>query len=285
MSVILKDGGHSHSTHHVTATSLSLAYGHRRVVENVDLAVPDHQIGSIIGPNGSGKSTVLKALSRLMTPERGTVTLDGRSINTMPTREVAQKLGLLPQSANAPEGITIAELVMRGRYPYHRFGQRWDKADERALSHALEATGLSDISDRPVDGVSGGQRQRAWIALALAQETDVMLLDEPTTFLDIAYQFEVLDLLSDLNAQEGVTIVMVLHDLNLAARYSDWMLAMHDGRRAAFGTPNEVITEQLMHAVFGLHATVELAKGTNTPVVFPSPQHSLRARRSDITTS
>lgn len=265
--------------HTLAARAVTLAYEDREVVHGLDLDVPQGMITSIIGANGCGKSTFLKALARLLAPKSGSVLLDGKAIGSMPTRQVATMVGLMPQSPTAPEGITIADLVSRGRFPYHGLTGSWNERDERAVAHALAVTGLEALADRPVDEVSGGQRQRAWIALALAQQTDILLLDEPTTYLDIAYQIEVLDLLADLNRREGTTIVMVLHDLNLAARYSDRMLAVKDGRLAAFGTPGEVMTEPLVREVFGVDATVIPDPLTGLPTMLPMASHSLQAIR------
>lgn len=266
------------STHRLVASHLHLSYGGRTVIEDLSLIVPPHTMGSIIGPNGCGKSTLLKALARILKPTSGTVMLDDRPITSMPTRQVATILGLLPQNPSAPPGITIADLVARGRYPYHRFNKRWTSKDQQAVERALSLTGLTDMAGCPIDRLSGGQRQRAWIALALAQQTDVLLLDEPTTYLDIAYQLEVLDLLSTLNRQEGVTVVMVLHDLNMAARYSDWILAINNGKRVALGAPNEIMTENLVRQVFDITATVVTDKATGTPLMTPSALHSLEAQ-------
>ncbi|WEV67321.1 ABC transporter ATP-binding protein [Bifidobacterium sp. ESL0769] len=273
------DADHHHPAHTFQAQHVALSYEGRQVVADLSLDIPAHQVGIIIGPNGCCKSTLLKALARLIKPDKGSILLDGKPLGDMPTREVATKVGLLPQSPIAPAGITIADLVTRGRYPYHGFAGGWNADDEEAVAHALAVTGLADLAERPIDSVSGGQRQRAWIALALAQETDILLLDEPTTYLDIAYQVEVLDLLSYLNAEEGVTVVMVLHDLNLAARYADWMVAMKHGKIRAQGTPQEVLTESLLHNVFGLDATIAAEPGTELPMVVPDKSHSLRAQR------
>ncbi|WP_314688724.1 ABC transporter ATP-binding protein [uncultured Bifidobacterium sp.] len=280
MSVLVSSTEHAHPAHKLTAEHVDLAYDGRTVVHGLDLDVPEHQVGAIIGPNGCGKSTLLKAFARLLKPAAGRVLLDGRPIGSLPTRKVATMVGLLPQSPIAPEGITIGDLVARGRYPYHGPGGGWQREDERAMAHALDVTGLGDLADRTLDELSGGQRQRAWIALALAQETDILLLDEPTTFLDVAYQLEVLDLVVDLNRQEGVTIVMVLHDLNMAARYSDWVLAMKDGRRVTFGDPLEVITSGLVRDVFSVDADVRIDPATGVPVMTPDSRHSLRGRRA-----
>lgn len=266
--------------HTLAARDVTLAYEKRTVVHGLDLDVPQGMITSIIGANGCGKSTFLRALARMLTPRSGSVLLDGKAIGTMPTRQVATMIGLMPQSPTAPEGLNIVDLVSRGRFPYHGLTGSWTERDERAVAHALTLTGLQDLADRPVDEVSGGQRQRAWIALALAQQTDILLLDEPTTYLDIAYQFEVLDLLAELNRNEGTTIVMVLHDLNLAARYSDRILAMNNGRVATFGTPREVMTESLVWDVFGVDANIIPDPMTGLPTMLPTPGHSLQAMRA-----
>ncbi|WEV41907.1 ABC transporter ATP-binding protein [Bifidobacterium sp. ESL0682] len=273
------DANHQHPAHTLKARHVALSYEGRQVVADLSLDIPAHQVGVIIGPNGCCKSTLLKALARLIKPDKGSIMLDGQSLSDVPTREVATKVGLLPQSPLAPEGITIADLVTRGRYPYHGLTGGWNDDDEEAVAHALAVTGLAELADRPIESVSGGQRQRAWIALALAQETDILLLDEPTTYLDIAYQVEVLDLLSYLNAEEGVTVVMVLHDLNLAARYADWMVAMKDGTIRAQGTAQEVLTEPLLRNVFGLNASVATDPSTGLPMVVPDKSHSLAAQR------
>lgn len=282
MSTLEEHGNHSHLAHEFNASHLQLGYDGRTIVQDLDLEIPKHQVGAIIGPNGCGKSTLLKALVRLIRPKNGAIILDGVSINTLPTRQVATMVGLLPQTPNSPEGLSVADLVSRGRYPYHGFAGGWTREDERAVAHALNVTGLADMAHRPIDELSGGQKQRAWIALTLAQETDIVLLDEPTTYLDIAYQLEVLDLLSDLNKQEGVTIVMVLHDLNLAARYADWILAMKDGNRVAFGKPEYVISSELVREVFGVDSDVYLDPETRIPFMSPASSHSLQARRNSL---
>ncbi|MCI1864851.1 MAG: ABC transporter ATP-binding protein [Bifidobacterium sp.] len=279
MSRISSDGVHAHSAHTLSARNLGLGYGGHTVIDDLDVDIPHHQIGAIIGPNGCGKSTLLKAFARLLRPSRGEVSLDGRPLSSYSTRHIATTIGILPQSPQAPEGIAIGDLVARGRHPYHGFAGGWTREDDRAVAHALTVTGLADLADRPLDEVSGGQRQRAWIALTLAQETDILLLDEPTTYLDIAYQLDVLDLLADLNRQEGVTIVMVLHDLNMAARYSDWILAMKDGERKAYGAPRDVITEEIVREVFAVEARVSMDVSCEVPVMSPASSHSLLARR------
>ncbi|MBW3091546.1 ABC transporter ATP-binding protein [Bifidobacterium sp. 82T10] len=266
--------------HTLRADGVRLAYDRREIIHGLDFDIPAGQIGAIIVANGCGKSTLLKALARLLTPSGGGVLLDGKAINTLPTRQVATIVGLLPQSPIAPEGITIADLVSRGRHPYQGLVGTWRDEDERAVAHALAVTGLAELADRPVDEVSGGQRQRAWIALALAQQTDILLLDEPTTYLDIAYQLEVLDLLCELNATEHTTIVMVLHDLNQAIRYTDWILALRDGRRAYYGAPEDVISERMVADVFDTQARIITDPDTGLPLMVPDARHSLARFRA-----
>ncbi len=218
------------TTPSLRAAGLSVGYRDRIVIESLDLAVPPGQITAIVGANACGKSTLLRAMARLLSPRRGAVLLDGRAVHQMPAKELARSLGLLPQAPIAPEGISVSDLVGRGRHPHQRVFSRWSPQDDLAVAQALEATATVDLADRNVDELSGGQRQRVWIAMALAQRTDVLLLDEPTTFLDVRHQLEVLDLLTDLNRDRGTTIVMVLHDLNLAARYADHLVARHQRR-------------------------------------------------------
>jgi iron complex transport system ATP-binding protein len=260
-------------TSRLSATSLSLGYADRAVVHDLDLAVPDEQVTVIVGANGCGKSTLLRGLARLLKPASGAVLLDGRSIHQQPSRQVARTLGLLPQNPVAPEGLTVVDLVGRGRHPYHGPLRRWSSSDDAAVARALELTDTLDLAHRPVDELSGGQRQRVWIAMALAQETDLLLLDEPTTYLDVAHQVEVLDLLVDLNAARGATVVMVLHDLNLAGRYADHLVAMREGRVVAAGSPSEVVTPELVRDVFGLEAQVIDDPVSSTPLVVPLGRH------------
>jgi iron complex transport system ATP-binding protein len=262
--------------HQLSAEGVTLAYGDRLVVEKLDLAIAPGKITVIVGANGCGKSTLLRALARLLPPKEGRVVLDGASLQQRHSKEVARTLGLLPQRPVAPEGIAVADLVGRGRHPHQRMLARWSPADYAAVADALAATGISDLADRSVDELSGGQQQRVWIAMALAQETDILLLDEPTTFLDVAHQIEVLDLLTDLNRDRGTTIVMVLHDLNLAARYADELVAVRDGRVHAIGGPDEVITEVLVKEVFGLESRVIGDPLTGKPLVLPSGRHHVR---------
>jgi iron complex transport system ATP-binding protein len=259
--------------HSLTAEELSLAYGERTVIEGLDLAVPAGRITAIVGANACGKSTLLRSMSRLLSPKAGQVLLDGRAVHRMPARELARTLGLLPQSPIAPEGITVADLIGRGRHPHQGVFSRWSREDDAAVAAALEATHTVELADRAVDELSGGQRQRVWIAMALAQQTDLLLLDEPTTFLDVAHQVEVLDLLTDLNRTRGTTIVMVLHDLNLAARYADHLVALADGRVHAAGTPTEVLTEDCVRAVFGLDSTVIVDPTSGAPLMLPLGRH------------
>ncbi len=253
----------------LSAESLSLGYGERTVVDELSLVIPDGAITVIVGANACGKSTLLRGLARLLKPTAGRAVLDGRAIHQMPTKEVARILGLLPQTAVAPEGVTVVDLVARGRHPHTGLWRRWSDEDDRAVAEALRLTGTLDLAQRNVDELSGGQRQRVWVAMALAQQTDLLLLDEPTTFLDLAHQVELLDVLADLNANRGTTIVMVLHELNLAARYADHLVAMKDGRLVAQGPPGEVVTEELVRDVFGLEARVIPDPVSGTPLVLP----------------
>jgi len=259
--------------HRLAAEALTLAYGDRTIVERLDLRVPPGRITAIVGANGCGKSTLLRALARLLSPREGQVVLDGRALHTRPSKEVARTLGLLPQSPIAPEGIAVADLVGRGRHPHQKLLARWNERDYTVVAQSLAATGIADLADRSVDELSGGQRQRAWIAMALAQETDILLLDEPTTFLDVAHQVEVLDLLTDLNRERGTTIVMVLHDMNMAARYADHLFAMRDGTLVASGPPSTVMTSELIREVFDLDAVVIPDPVSGSPIVLPRGRH------------
>jgi iron complex transport system ATP-binding protein len=261
------------ASHQLTANAVTLAYGDRPVVESLDLTVAPGRITAIVGANGCGKSTLLRALSRLVTPRSGTVTLDGDELHRRRAKDVARVLGLLPQNPIAPEGIAVADLVGRGRHPHQRPLSPWTRHDHEAVARALEATETLDLADRSVDELSGGQRQRVWIAMALAQETDILLLDEPTSFLDVAHQIEVLDLLTDLNHALGTTIVMVLHDLNLAARYADELIAMREGRIHASGPAEQVITSELVRDVFGLECHVMVDPLSGAPLILPCGRH------------
>jgi len=250
------------------AEHLSLSYNTIPIVHSLDLETPTGRITALIGPNGCGKSTLLKGLARLLKPKVGSVILNGHAIQTIPTKQLARELGILPQAPVAPEGITVRELVAQGRYPHQDWFQQWSRADEDALQKALILTNLASLADRAVDTLSGGQRQRAWIALALAQETKILLLDEPTTHLDLAHQLEVLELLVKLNV-EGKTIIMVLHDLNHAAHYADHLIALADGRIAAQGSAHEVITEEMIRAVFGVESRVMPHPASGKPLCLP----------------
>ncbi|WP_448615157.1 ABC transporter ATP-binding protein [Modestobacter sp. URMC 112] len=253
----------------LAADGVRLAYGDRVVVDSLDLSLTDGSFTAIIGPNGCGKSTLLRALGRLLRPTAGAVLLDGRAITATPTREVAKVLGLLPQTPLAPEGLTVADLVARGRHPHQSWLRQWSSDDAAVVAEALAWTDLSELADAPVDALSGGQRQRAWISMALAQGTDLLLLDEPTTYLDLAHQVDVLELISRLHTERGRTVAVVLHDLNLAARYAQRLVAMKDGVLVAAGTPEEVLTERLLAEVFELEARVLPDPVTGTPMVVP----------------
>ncbi|MFI1399442.1 ABC transporter ATP-binding protein [Streptomyces sp. NPDC020681] len=253
----------------LTARELTLAYEDRTVVHELDLAVPDGRVTVIVGPNACGKSTTLRALGRLLKPKGGAVVLDGTELSRIPTKKIAQSIGLLPQSPAAPEAITVADLVARGRQPHQAWWKQWSDEDERAVTDAMTRTDVTSLAGRPVDELSGGQRQRVWIAMALAQETDLLLLDEPTTYLDIAHQVEVLDLVRRLNHERGRTVVAVLHDLNQAARYADHLVAMKSGRIVAEGHPAEIVTAALVREVFGLESTVIPDPVTGSPLVVP----------------
>ncbi len=256
---------------------LSVGYDERVVISDLDIAIPDEQITTLIGPNGCGKSTLFRALARLLPARAGTVYLDDRDIHTIRPKTVARTLGLLPQSPSAPDGLTVVDLVSRGRHPHQTWLRQWSSDDERAVARALELTGTADLADRTLDALSGGQRQRVWIALALAQETDILLLDEPTTYLDLAHSIEVLDLVHELKDTHHKTIVMVLHDLNLAVRYSDQLFVMRDGAIVAQGTPGEVITTELLWSAFGLRAQIIDDPVTGGPLIVPSDRRSASA--------
>ena len=253
----------------LAAESVRLAYDERVVVHDVDLTLTDGSFTAIVGPNGCGKSTLLKALGRLLRPTSGQVVLDGRSIAKTSTRDVAKVLGLLPQTPIAPDGLTVADLVARGRHPHQSWLRQWSRDDEDAVAEALAWTDMTELADRPVEALSGGQRQRAWISMALAQGTDLLLLDEPTTYLDLAHQIDVLELVARLHAERGRTVVVVLHDLNLAARYAQRLVAMRDGVLVASGSPGEVLTERLMADVFELDARIVADPVAGTPMVVP----------------
>lgn len=255
------------------ASNLEAGYDKKIIVNGIDIVIPNNKISVIIGANASGKSTLLKTLARLIKPTRGEIDIDGRGISQFPPKQLAQVLGLLPQSPIVPEGITVSDLVARGRYPYQSFLKGMEKKDYEVVEEALDIMGITELANRSVDELSGGQRQRVWIAMALAQQTDILLLDEPTTYLDIAYQVEILDLLTDLNRKRGTTIVMVLHDINLSARYADYIFAVHEGKLVAKGSPSEVISEKLIRQVFGLECTVINDPVSDSPLIVPMGRH------------
>ncbi|GAA2447156.1 ABC transporter ATP-binding protein [Streptomyces macrosporus] len=255
---------------------LTLAYERRTIAEDLTVAIPDRSFTVIIGPNACGKSTLLRALSRMLKPAAGSVLLDGKDITSMNAKQVARTLGLLPQSSIAPEGISVSELVSRGRYPHQGLLRQWSREDERVVAESMASTGVAELADRSVDELSGGQRQRVWIAMALAQQTPLLLLDEPTTYLDLAHQIDILDLCARLHEEEGRTLVAVLHDLNHAARYATHLIAMRDGRVVASGPPAEIVTAELVEEVFGLPCRVIDDPETGTPLVVPAARHRAR---------
>ncbi len=255
-------------TDRLRAERLTLKYDATVISRDLSVTVPDGAFTAIVGPNACGKSTLLRALARLLTPETGQVVLDGKEIGRLPSREVARRLGLLPQQPVAPDGITVADLVARGRFPHQSFLRQWTPQDETAVARAMADTGTTDLAARPLADLSGGQRQRVWIAMALAQDTPILLLDEPTTFLDIVHQVELLDMLARLNA-EGRTIVAVLHELNLAFRYAGHVIAMRGGNVVATGAPGSIVDAALIREVFALDALVMPDPLTGRPMVIP----------------
>ncbi|KML35008.1 ABC transporter ATP-binding protein [Rossellomorea marisflavi] len=248
---------------------LTLAYGERTIIDQMDLDIPKGEITVFIGGNGCGKSTLLRSIARLMKPKEGSVLLDGESISRLSTKEVARKMAILPQTPVSPEGLTVLQLVKQGRYPHQSWLKQWSRKDEKIVEDALRATGMEEFRNRKVDELSGGQRQRAWIALTLAQDTDIILLDEPTTYLDMTHQIEILDLLFELNEKEGRTIVMVLHDINLACRYAHNIVAIRDREVYAQGKPEEVISCELVKHVFGMDCQVSSDPLFGTPLCIP----------------
>lgn len=253
----------------LTTSSLDIAYDDRLIVQDLNIAIPQGKITALVGANGSGKSTILKTMARIMNPSYGSVLLDGKSIHKQSTKEIAKQLAILPQNPTAPDGLTVAELVSYGRFPYQKGFGSMSKEDRSVVQWAIEATVMAEFADRPVDQLSGGQRQRAWIAMALAQETDILFLDEPTTFLDMAHQLEVLHLLQKLNASNNRTVVMVVHDLNHAARYAHHMIAIKSGSVVGEGTPSEVMTQDIMREVFNIEADIVSDPRTGVPLCLP----------------
>ncbi|MET3509071.1 MULTISPECIES: ABC transporter ATP-binding protein [Plantibacter] len=256
-------------TTRLAGTGLRVGYDQRTIIHELDIAIPDDSFTVIVGPNACGKSTLLRALARLLKPTQGHVVLDGQEITRYPSKEVAKRIGLLPQTSIAPDGISVIDLVSRGRYPHQSILRRWSAADEAAVLAAMEATNVTELSGRLVDELSGGQRQRVWVAMALAQETPLLLLDEPTTFLDITHQVELLDLFTRLNQEGGRTLVAVLHDLNQAARYATHLIAMRDGHVVAQGAPADIVTAELVEEVFGLRCRIIDDPESHTPLVIP----------------
>lgn len=249
--------------------ALTLAYGKKTIAESLNVTIPDGHFTAIIGPNGCGKSTLLRTLSRLMTPTQGHVYLDGDEIQRYASKEVARRIGLLAQNATTPGDISVQELVARGRYPHQPLFSRWRREDEEAVQRAMQATGIVNLANQSVDTLSGGQRQRAWIAMVLAQDTAIMLLDEPTTWLDISHQIDLLELLSELNRERGYTLAAVLHDLNQACRYATHLIALRDGKIVAEGAPKAIVTPELIEAVYGLRCMIIDDPVAGTPLVVP----------------
>ncbi|GAA1284231.1 ABC transporter [Planotetraspora silvatica] len=263
------DGGESRAPVRLAARDLSVGYGNRLVIEGLDLELPAGAFTVIIGPNACGKSTLLRTMARLLAPRGGAALIDGVDLHAQPTRELARRLSVLPQSPVTPEGVTVADLVARGRQPYQRWFRQWGAEDSVAVERALALTGLADVRDQSVEALSGGQRQRVWIAMTLAQDTDALLLDEPTTYLDLAHQVEVLDLLRRLNRDGGRTVIAVLHDLNQACRYADHLVVMKDGRVVDQGAPDKVMSAECLAEVFGLGGVVVPCPVTGAPMVVP----------------
>ncbi|GFN34137.1 ABC transporter ATP-binding protein [Paenibacillus xylaniclasticus] len=270
----------------LTTAQLNIAYDDRLIVQNLNIGIPTGKITALVGSNGSGKSTILKTMARIMSPAAGQVLLDGKSIHKQSTKEVAKQLAILPQNPTAPDGLTVSELVSYGRFPYQKGFGSLTKEDRSVIHWAIEATGMGEFADRPVDQLSGGQRQRAWIAMALAQETDILFLDEPTTFLDMAHQLEVLQLLQKLNEENNRTVVMVVHDLNHASRYAHHMIAISKGKVMGEGTPQEVMTPQIFRDVFNIEADIVYDPRTGVPLCLPhsliSPHTSAQAEREAL---
>ncbi|WP_369214943.1 ABC transporter ATP-binding protein [Streptomyces flavofungini] len=259
------------------ADDVTLGYDQRVIAEKLSVEIPDNSFTVIVGPNACGKSTLLRALSRMLKPSAGRVLLDGNVIQSMPAKKVARTLGLLPQSSIAPDGITVGDLVARGRYPHQGLLRQWSAEDERIVDESMESTGVRELADRYVDELSGGQRQRVWIAMALAQQTPLLLLDEPTTFLDIQHQLDVLDLCAQLHEEQGRTLVAVLHDLNHAARYATHLIALRDGAVIAQGAPSDIVTAELVEQAFGIRCQIIDDPETGTPLVIPAARAGRKA--------
>lgn len=256
-------------TETIHTESLTLGYGDSIIIKELDIAIPKGEITVFIGGNGCGKSTLLRSMARLLKPNKGMVLLEGKAISKLPTKEIAKKLSILPQSPTAPEGLTVLQLVKQGRYPYQNFLKQWSKEDEEKVMNALKATRMLEWKDKLVDELSGGQRQRAWIAMTLAQDTEVILLDEPTTYLDLTHQIEILDLLFELNEKEQRTIIMVLHDLNLACRYAHNIVAIRNQTVYAQGKPEDIINSELVRYVFDMNCQITIDPLFGTPLCIP----------------
>ena len=263
----------NNNQHSFEGKNIVTGYDKKIIIDGVDITIPSNKISVIIGSNGCGKSTLLKTLARLIKPISGDIIIYGKKVTSIPSKQLAKVLGLLPQSPVVPEGITVWDLVSRGRFPYQTMLKSMSKEDFEAVEEALEIMGITELANRCVDELSGGQRQRVWIAMALAQQTDILLLDEPTTYLDIAYQVEILDLLTDLNRRRNTTIVMVLHDINLSARYADYIFALRKGKLIKQGSPEEVITSELIDDVFGLDCEVIKDPVSKSPFIIPKGRH------------
>jgi iron complex transport system ATP-binding protein len=256
-------------TTRLRAESLAVGYATMPILQNVHIEIPDRKITALIGANGSGKSTLLRTLGRILQPHSGSVTLDGKAIASMSSKDVAKTLALLPQNPASPDGLTVRQLCAFGRHPHKALLARTTRNDHEIVQASLTATGLNDIADRQLDQLSGGQRQRAWIAMALAQETPILLLDEPTTYLDLAHQLEVLELLRELNRVRGRTVVMVVHDLNHAAQYADYVIAVANGEIHSAGSPEDLITPSMIEAIFGIKSVVIPNPLDGTPLCLP----------------
>ncbi|AKU15285.1 ABC transporter ATP-binding protein [Luteipulveratus mongoliensis] len=267
----------------LSGRGLTLAYDNRVISEQLDVVIPDGSFTVIVGPNACGKSTLLRALGNLLRPVSGAVVLDGKDIHSYPAKEVARRLGLLPQTAIAPDGITVADLVGRGRFPHQSLLRQWTREDEVAVQEAMIRTTVQDLAHRHVDELSGGQRQRVWLAMVLAQQTPILMLDEPTTYLDIAHQLDVLELCRDLNEHSGHTVVAVLHDLNHAARYATHLIAMRDGAVLDYGAPAQVLTSDLVQEAFGVECLIHPDPATGTPMVVPLDPRRSRQSVGDPT--
>ncbi|WP_054711027.1 ABC transporter ATP-binding protein [Bacillus sp. JCM 19041] len=261
------------ATHRFETEHIIAGYDRKTILDGISIVIPNNRINVIIGANACGKSTLLKTMGRLIKPESGAITLDGKAISQIPPKKLARVLGLLPQSPIVPEGISVADLVGRGRFPHQSLLTGWTKKDYEAVAEAMEMMKITELANRNIDELSGGQRQRVWIAMALTQQTDILFLDEPTTFLDITYQVEILDLLTDLNRKYGTTIVMVLHDINLSARYADYIFALREGKLIAEGAPSKVITSELVKEVFDLDCLVIDDPVSHTPLVVPKGRY------------